>query len=173
MLPMRPFRPTLCVKKHGPLLFAGGGELQGVAPALWKRCFQDVYRPAGRGVDINEFARSITNEKWTEWVDHMETYDVYVEMPKFKKRFEYGDVLTEALKRAGLSDALSSSADYSGAADGLRFSKIRQNSCIEGTEEGTEAAAVTGTGLEMSKCCILYVLCLLAVWYCVRYFEYV
>lgn len=76
---------------------------------------------------------------------------VHVVLPRFTIRT--GATLNAALKRLGMASAFSAAADFGGmmpaAAAGRRIaiSDVRQQTFIEVTEEGTEAAAATSVGV--------------------------
>jgi serpin B len=79
------------------------------------------------------------------------TRHVHVVLPRFTIRT--GTSLNAALKRLGMASAFSASADFGGmmpvASTGRRLaiSDVRQQTFIEVTEEGTEAAAATSVGV--------------------------
>lgn len=75
--------------------------------------------------------------------------DVY--LPKFK--FDYEKVLNNQLKALGMTDAFSPMlADLSGISDQQIFvSFVKQNTFVDVNEQGTEAAAVTTIGVELTS----------------------
>ncbi|CAL7940871.1 unnamed protein product [Xylocopa violacea] len=71
-------------------------------------------------------------------------------LPKFKVESKIN--LEEVLQKMGLIDAFSGRANFSGIAnEQIAISKAVQKAFIEVNEEGTEAAAVTGTGMTYSS----------------------
>ena len=78
-------------------------------------------------------------------LDSASNEEVHTKMPKFKA--EYTILLTDALKRMGITDAFGSSADFTRMAskeDALLYiSRVIQKTYIEVDEKGTKAAAVT------------------------------
>jgi serpin B len=72
-------------------------------------------------------------------------------MPKFG--FDYEKVLNKQLKAMGMTDAFDANlADLSGISDEDIFvGFVKQNAFIEVNEEGTEAAAVTTIGIEVTS----------------------
>ncbi|XP_059562302.1 serpin B10 isoform X2 [Myotis daubentonii] len=100
---------------------------------------------------INKLEKAATYEKLSEWTsaDMMEMYDVKLHLPKFKLEESYD--LKLALSSMGMSDAFSQSkADFSGMSPekNLFLSNVFHKSFVEINEEGTEAAA--GSGSEVS-----------------------
>ncbi|MFP4065732.1 MAG: serpin family protein [Bacteroidales bacterium] len=79
------------------------------------------------------------------------TREITVMMPKFE--FEYEKVLNDQLKGLGMTEAFEPRvADLSGISDEEIFvSFVKQNTFVEVNEEGTEAAAVTTIGIEVTS----------------------
>ena len=77
--------------------------------------------------------------------------EMIVYMPKFK--FSYEKVLNDQLQSMGMIDAFNSSlANLSGISDASIFvSFVKQNTFVEVDEKGTEAAAVTTIGIEVTS----------------------
>ena len=89
-----------------------------------------------------------TYEQLDEWTsaDMMELYEVKLHLPKFKLEESYD--LKSALSSMGMSDAFhQSKADFSGMSAGrqLFLSNVFHKSFVEINEQGTEAAAATGS----------------------------
>ncbi|XP_072808498.1 serpin B10 isoform X1 [Vicugna pacos] len=100
---------------------------------------------------LDQLEKAITYEKLSEWTsaDMMELYDVELHLPKFKLEETYD--LKSTLSSMGMSDAFSQSkADFSGMSmeRNLFLSNVFHKSFVEINEQGTEAAA--GTGSEVS-----------------------
>ena len=104
---------------------------------------------------LNDFYLSFTAEKWnaiTSALDGQAEFgEVTVYMPKYK--FSYEKYLNNQLKSMGMLDAFDPYlADLSGIADASIFvSFVKQNTFVEVDEEGTEAAAVTTIGIELTS----------------------
>lgn len=104
---------------------------------------------------LSDFNASFDAEKWndiTSAFDQANEYsEVTVYMPKYK--FSYEKYLNDQLKSMGMIDAFNPSlADLSGIADASIFvSFVKQNTFVEVDEEGTEAAAVTTIGIELTS----------------------
>lgn len=111
-----------------------------------------VIVPAG---NLPDFTASFDEEKWnsiTSALDGIEEYgELTVYMPKFK--FSYEKYLNDQLKSMGMVDAfIPFKADLSGIADASIFvSFVKQNTFVEVDEKGTEAAAVTTIGIELTS----------------------
>ena len=111
-----------------------------------------VIVPAGT---LSDFTASLDASKWnniTSAFDGLEEYGkLTVYMPKFK--FSYEKYLNDQLQSMGMLDAFDSYlADLSGISDASIFvSFVKQNTFVEVDEEGTEAAAVTTIGIELTS----------------------
>lgn len=98
---------------------------------------------------------SFTYQVWDQLTSDLdekpEFGKVKVTMPKFK--FSYEKFLNDQLKTMGMVDAFSPfGADLSGISDSQIFvSFVKQNTFVEVDEEGTEAAAVTTIGIELTS----------------------
>jgi serpin B len=104
---------------------------------------------------LSDFNASFDAEKWndiTSAFDQANDYgEVTVYMPKYK--FSYEKYLNDQLKSMGMLDAFNSAlANLSGIADAPIFvSFVKQNTFVEVDEEGTEAAAVTTIGIDLTS----------------------
>ncbi|CAO2636446.1 Serpin B10, partial [Lemmus lemmus] len=100
---------------------------------------------------LEQLERAITYEKLHEWTsaDMLDTFEVQLYLPKFKLEESYD--LKSALSSMGMTDAFSQSkADFSNMSPdrNLFLSNVFHKTFVEINEEGTEAAA--GTGSEVS-----------------------
>lgn len=93
---------------------------------------------------LDEWMKQLNTSYWAELQSKTKHQSLKLKLPKFK--IEYKDLLTETLKKMGISDAFTQEADFSNLSkDDLFISEIMQANyfCID--EQGTEASAVTGT----------------------------
>ncbi len=104
---------------------------------------------------LASFNQSFTSERWnaiTSAFDGQQEYgEMIVYMPKFK--FSYEKVLNDQLQSMGMTDAFNPGlANLSGISDASIFvSFVKQNTFVEVDEKGTEAAAVTTIGVEVTS----------------------
>jgi serpin B len=104
---------------------------------------------------LSAFLPSFTHQIWSQLTTDLDMINEFgktiVYMPKFK--FYYEKVLNNQLQAMGMIDAFSDSqADLSGISDQQIFvSFVKQNTFVEVDEEGTEAAAVTTIGIELTS----------------------
>lgn len=104
---------------------------------------------------VADFTGSFTGSEWKALTDAFGEMDDYAEtevfMPLYK--FSYEKFLNDQLKSMGMVDAFSPSmADLSGISDAQIFvSFVKQNTFVEVNEKGTEAAAVTTIGVNLTS----------------------
>ena len=102
-----------------------------------------------QGLSIDQYATSLTQEKWDELSNGMDSMDVELYMPKFK--LEYEKTLNNELVGMGMGNAFFV-ADFSRiAAAPLEISEVKHKTFVEVNEEGTEAAAVTSIGIRLTS----------------------
>ena len=92
---------------------------------------------------IGELEKSLTADSLSLWLNQLQKRKVIVSIPKFKLTSQFS--LASVLQSMGMTDAFSSSADFSGM-DGQRdlyISAIIHKAYVDVNEEGTEAAAAT------------------------------
>ena len=104
---------------------------------------------------LSDYIATMTSENWntiTSAFDDQEEFgELTVYMPKYK--FSYEKYLNDQLKSMGMLDAFDPGlADLSGISDASIFvSFVKQNTFVEVDEKGTEAAAVTTIGVEVTS----------------------
>jgi serpin B len=103
------------------------------------------------GVDMGTLVEELDGEVWQTIVNHREDTQVTLSMPRFKQENNL-ERLADILSALGMPSAFSSTqANFSAMMDAqVAISKVVQKSYISVDEEGTVAAAVTYTGLDMS-----------------------
>ncbi|GMR39245.1 hypothetical protein PMAYCL1PPCAC_09440, partial [Pristionchus mayeri] len=99
--------------------------------------------------DFGEWRANLTAEKVQETIDNLQTGKITVELPKFK--IESTTDGKEALQKMGVRSIFAETANLSGISDrDICVSKIVHKAVIEISEEGTEAAAATGLGFQLT-----------------------
>jgi serpin B len=104
--------------------------------------------------DLNTFNEQFDGETWadiTNTLSDQPEMKVDVSMPRFT--FEYEKKLNDQLQSLGMVDAFNPvMANLSGISDiSLYVSFVKQNTFIDVNEDGTEAAAVTTVGIELTS----------------------
>jgi serpin B len=104
---------------------------------------------------IVNFTQELDAAEWLTITENLDSQSQLIEMdvslPKFS--FEYEKRLNDQLAALGMTDAFNPVlADLSGIADaGLFVSFVKQNTFVDVNEEGTEAAAVTTIGVDLTS----------------------
>ena len=99
------------------------------------------------------FVDELATGGWAEVTNDLGSDDTWntvtVFLPRFK--FENDEMLNTPLQALGMVDAFTGRADLTRIANGLQVSFVKQNTFVEVNEEGTEAAAVTTIGIELTS----------------------
>lgn len=97
----------------------------------------------------NDIVEKLNSNTWENWQNNYETTDVRLSLPKFK--FEYKNSLNDELTNLGFGN-LFGNPNLNGISDAnLNVSKVLQKTFIDVNEKGTEAAAVTVIGIEVTS----------------------
>ena len=108
----------------------------------------DVILPS-KGEDFGKAVERFDISAYRRLCGTLGAANVNLKFPKFT--FDYNTTLTDVLKELGMSLAFSNSADFSAMAEkALKISMVKQKTFIDVNEKGTEAAAVTFIGMEMT-----------------------
>jgi serpin B len=109
-----------------------------------------VFLP-GLNKSTNDIVNLMSNGEWNKICNEFITKTVSLSIPKFK--FEYGvrNIKNELID-IGLSVAFTSNADFSGISDlDLKISRVLHKAFIDVNEKGSEAAAATIVGVELTS----------------------
>jgi serpin B len=114
------------------------------------QAFSMVFVLPNSGVSFGNLAAQLKQEDyWKQCLASMTAYDVDLYIPRFKIAYEIS--LNDALKQLGMGIAFTGNADFSGISDTpLCISQAKQKTFIEVNEVGTEAAAVTQIGMDLT-----------------------
>jgi len=105
--------------------------------------------------NLDDFLQNMESETWEDVSAGLDSQndpsEIQVIFPRFS--FEYEKKLNSMLQSLGMTDAFNASlANLSGISDvGLVVSFVKQNTFVEVNEDGTEAAAVTTIGIELTS----------------------
>ncbi|NMC39339.1 MAG: serpin family protein [Bacteroidales bacterium] len=103
------------------------------------------------GKNLNALIPELNDANFSSWVSNMSSMKTDITFPRFK--YEYKKELTDILSDMGMGIAFTENADFSqicGLYD-LLISFIKHQAFIETNEEGTEAAAATVVGFELTS----------------------
>ena len=104
------------------------------------------------GFGPDDIVNAMDENTWVEWMEGFGEANIQLTMPKFK--LEYGKELKQTLTDLGMGIAFDPySADFSkiNPLEQLFISFVRHKTFIDVNEEGTEAAAVTIVGIELTS----------------------
>jgi serpin B len=144
--------PTMNEEKVGALKY-NGSDYSALEMPYGRKNFSMVLIVPNN--NLSDFYQSFDVSTWNEITssfDQMTSWnETMVQLPKFK--FDYEKKLNDQLIEMGMVDAFSPmAADLSGISDADIFvSFVKQNTFVEVNEEGTEAAAVTTIGIELTS----------------------
>jgi serpin B len=104
--------------------------------------------------DIEAFTTQLTQERWDAWIAALDSMSVQVFLPKFQQAYA-PDSLIRELKTLGMTPAFcdDSGVDLSGIGGNpgdLCIGSVAHKAFVDVNEEGTEAAAATAVGIEVS-----------------------
>ena len=104
--------------------------------------------------DAYGIAKQLTPETWQSWSSGFGKRNVPLMMPKFT--FAYDITLNDALKSLGMAQAFNAgSADFSGmvntGSQRAYISEVKHKTFVVVNEEGTEAAAATSVGVNVTS----------------------
>jgi serpin B len=94
---------------------------------------------------LPDLEKSLTLENLTGWLGNLTTRSAQVSLPKFRAESEFS--LRKELSTMGMPTTFTDHADFSGIDPkrGLAISEVFHKAFVDVSEEGTEAAAATGT----------------------------
>jgi serine protease inhibitor len=142
----------------------GGSGVSGVALPYGGGAFQGVAILPPEGETVAEFLDGLDAATWAGWMTELDLQmaaagtdqrGLRVRLPKFE--LEWGSLLNQPLQRLGMEIAFDgAAADFSRLAEGagpgdLVISEVLQKTYVRVDEEGTEAAAVTSVGIELTS----------------------
>jgi serine protease inhibitor len=103
-------------------------------------------------VSLDSVVEVLDAERWRSWISDLRDRESFVELPKFS--FEYEIQLEDVLTALRMGVAFEEgAADFSGIypPGGLFISEVKHKTFVQVDEEGTEAAAVTQVGAQLTS----------------------
>ncbi len=130
--------------------FSGNGFIIAELPYGQGNYVMDVLIP-DNGKSLSTFITEINDANFTSWLSQMDSRKTDITFPRFK--YEYKKELKEILSDMGMGIAFTDNADFSEISElyDLYISFIKHQAFIETNEEGTEAAAATVVGFEVTS----------------------
>lgn len=114
--------------------------------------FQFTAIKPGANSDLNQLISIFNQNNWDQWIDQSMTgHDMHIRFPKFET--DYKIKLNSILQTLGMQVPFSGSANFSKIVEdlGLAISRVDHKTYMKLDEQGTEAAAVTSTGVTVTS----------------------
>jgi serpin B len=106
-----------------------------------------------QGASLDAFASALTESQWETYISALQPRKAPLYMPKLKMSYER--TLNPDLAALGMGVAFTDMADLSGitvpGGPSLSIAFVKQKAYVDINEEGTEAAAVTVTGIQVTS----------------------
>ena len=115
--------------------------------------FSMVVALPAEGMSAEDLALSLDIATWNDWMESLYPATLHVRMPRFELAFDTEDMMIPVLARMGMGVAFDPlMADFSHISDiPLFIGMVKQSTRIQVDEKGTEAAAVTIIGFELTS----------------------
>jgi len=126
-------------------------HLQLVALPYGNQAFSMMVLLPGEGKNLQDVVAAIRQENyWDGLKSALKEAEVDLSLPKFKT--EYSKKLNDVLSKMGMGIAFTDAADFSGMTNhSAKIAFVKQDTYISTDESGTEAAAVTTVGMELTS----------------------
>jgi serpin B len=103
-------------------------------------------------IDLAELVEELIPGNWETWMSNLnDTVNIDIKLPRLEYAYEIE--LKDVLKEMGMEVAFTGNANFAGInpAGNLKIDKVKHKSYIKVDEKGTEAAAVTVVGIEVTS----------------------
>jgi serpin B len=138
--------------RHGKMSYAETATYQAVDLAYGDSAFTMTVVLPKTGTTVESLAASLDPATWQTLTSGVHTADVDLYLPKVKMSWARG--LIPDVEGLGMLAPFANGADFtrmSARGRELYISMVRQKTFVDISEEGTEAAAVTGTGISVTS----------------------
>jgi len=156
----RPFTPATGNGIQVPMMTQSGSyqyyqtpDFQAISlPYGNRRWNMRIFLPSP-GRSLSQFLKSLTASNWDTWMHSFRKRDGDISLPRFRIEYEKG--LNDALKALGMESAFDRTrADFSGmiqTSERAYINEVKHKTFVEVNEEGTEAAAATSVGVQVTS----------------------
>ncbi len=132
------------------LLYTSNDLFSSIELPYEKNKFSMIIMLPNEDKTTDDIIDQLDSDNWNNWIESMDSTKLAVKLPKFK--LDYENELRDELAELGLEIAFSRQADFSKLSDLSTFiSLVLQKTFIDVNEKGTEAAAVTIIGIELTS----------------------
>jgi serpin B len=145
-------KPMPMMSQSGSYRYLRGEKFQALSLPYGKGGVSLYLFLPDRGLSLNDFLKSLSYQKWEQWMGSFRNTPGDVKIPRFK--LDYERQLNDPLKALGMEVAFTAGrADFSGmrAERDLFISEVKHKAIVEVNEEGTEAAAATSVGISVTS----------------------
>ncbi len=145
-------KPVPMMSQSGSYRYLRGDKFQAVSLPYGKGGASLYLFLPDQGSSLNDLLKSLSYQKWEQWISSFRNTPGDVKIPRFK--LDYESMLNDALKTLGMEIAFSAErADFSAMSDrrDLFISEVKHKAVAEVNEEGTEAAAATSVGISVTS----------------------
>lgn len=131
--------------------YYAGDQIQMVDLPYGNESFSMSIILPGEGYDLSQLIQDLDTDKWDKWVRKLDKRELIVKMPSLELRYER--VLNEDLQKLGMEKPfVGGLADFGNLTDEkVNISFVKHDSFLKIDEKGTEAAAVTTVGIELTS----------------------
>lgn len=138
------------MSQENDLMFHNNSEMQALKLPYGDGSFYMVIALPEEDTTVDQLIKNMTSEKWNSVLGNMAERNLKVFLPRFEVECKY--LLNTSLVNMGMELPFSPSlADFSNMIDAPVFiSKVNHKTYIKVDEEGTEAAAATSVGMELT-----------------------
>jgi serpin B len=100
---------------------------------------------------VDALIEQLNETVWANWLNSLAADSVTLTLPKFKMQYE--DSLNRVLSDMGMQIAFTPRADFTKMyrPGGIYIGFVKHKTFLQVDEEGTEAAAVTAVGMELTS----------------------
>ncbi|MCI0390049.1 MAG: serpin family protein [Acidobacteria bacterium] len=138
--------------QSGNYLYYRGDKFQAVSLPYGKGGVSLYLFLPDQGSSLDGLLKSLSIQKWDEWMNSFNDTPGDVKLPRFK--LDYESTLNNALKALGMGVAFNANvADFSGMRPerDLFITEVKHKAIAEINEEGTEASAATSVGIGVTS----------------------
>jgi len=139
------------MSRRGEYHYYENEQFQAVSlPYGSRRLSMYVFLPK-KNSNLEAFLGQLNSNNWTQWLSQFRNREGLVKIPRFK--LEYETELQNALAALGMKTMFDSTqANFTNlTSEQVKVDRVKHKTFVEVNEEGTEAAAVTSIGIQVTS----------------------